>query len=97
MKTIIKGRGTGKAKELLEYCRKTPNSFILTQDKRAFQVKANSYGYSDILIIDYNDLKNDNYPLDGIAYVHNGDKVLYELLKNFYGIEVAGFSATEEQ
>lgn len=55
MKTII----CGKAQELLAFARKK-NATILTQDKRAFQVKAESYGYNDIAIIDYDDLQHDN-------------------------------------
>ena len=96
MNVIIDGRGSGKAKKLLEAAEKTPRSIILAQDKRAFEVKAKSYGFHNVKIIDYNDLKNDNYPLDATVFVHNGDKLLYYLLDKFYGLTLSGFTATIE-
>lgn len=95
MFTIIRCRDSGKAKELLKTARKA-NAFIITQDKRSFQVKAHGYGYDDIEIVDYDDLKNDNYPLGAPAVIHNGDKMLSWLLNHFYNIELAGFTATLE-
>lgn len=94
MKTIIRGRDSGKAKELLEYAREH-NAAVLTQDKHAFKVKADSYGYSDIEILDYEDLHNDTYDWHTPVIIHNGDKCLYSLLDHFYGLTVIGFSATE--
>ena len=94
MKTIIRNRDSGKAKELLEYARNT-NSFVITQDKRAFQVKAHSYGIDDIPIVDYEDMTNNNYPSQKTVVVHNGDKMLKWFLERF-GIELIGFSATEQ-
>ena len=93
MKTIIRGRDSGKAKELLQYAREN-NCFIITQDKRAFRVKAHNYGFNDIEIIDYDDLRNDNYPVGITALIHNGDKMLVALLDKFYGIDVIGMTAT---
>ena len=55
MKIIVRGRDSGKAKELLAYARAN-NAAVLTQDKRSFQVKADGYGYHDITILDYQDL-----------------------------------------
>ena len=93
MLTIIRDRDSGKAHQLLEAARKL-NCAILTQDKHAFEVKANSYGFEDVPIIDYDDLKNDNYDYGGNILIHNGDKVLQWLFDYFYGLEVKGFSAT---
>ena len=93
MLTIIRDRDSGKARQLLEAARKQ-NCAILTQDKNAFSVKAHSYGFDDIQIIDYDDLKNDNYEYGGNILIHNGDKVLGWLFDYFYGINVKGFSAT---
>lgn len=95
MLTIIRNRDSGKAHQLLENARKL-NCSILTQDKAAFEVKAHSYGFNDIPIIDYEDLKNDNYEYGGNLLIHNGDKVLEWLFDYFYGINVKGFSATIE-
>lgn len=97
MKVIINTRGSGKSKQLLETASKIKNAIILTQDKRAFEVKMKSYGYHNIEIIDYDDLKNDNYPFDAIIFVHNGDKLLSYLLNHYYGLELGGFTATMEE
>lgn len=90
---IIRDRDSGKAKELLAAAREL-NCSILTQDKKAFEVKAKGYGYPDVNIIDYEDLKNDNYEYGGDILIHNGDKVFEWIFDYFYGINVKGFSAT---
>ena len=95
MITIIQNRGTGKAKKLLETAREK-NATIITQDKRAFEVKAKSYGFSDVEILDYEDLEEDNYTIDKPVLVHNGDKFLEYLLDRYYGLNIVGFSATQE-
>ena len=95
MITIIQNRGTGKAKKLFETAREK-NATIITQDKRAFEVKAKSYGFSDVEILDYEDLEDDNYTIDKPVLVHNGDKFLEYLLDRYYGLNIVGFSATQE-
>lgn len=95
MITIIQNRDTGKAKKLLEIAREK-NAIIITQDKRAFEVKAKSYGFSDVQILDYEDLEEDNYNLSKPVLIHNGDKFLEYLLDRYYGLEPIGFSATQE-
>ena len=95
MKTIIRGRDSGKAQELLAYARER-GAAVLTQDKHAFKVKAAGYGYNDIEVLDYQDLHNDNYNWQTPIVVHNGDKLLYSLLDKYYGLTLIGFSATEE-
>jgi len=95
MITIVNKRGTGKTQQLLEIARKK-NAIILTQDKRAFRVKAHSYGYDDISILDYEDLENDDYNLDSPILIHNADKVLDYLFDRYYGLKPIGFSATQE-
>ena len=93
MLTIIDVRGSGKTKKLLETAREK-NALILTQDKRAFKVKAHSYGYDDINILDYEDLENDDYDLMKPILVHNADKVSNYLFDRYYGLKPIGFSAT---
>lgn len=93
MKAIIRGRDSGKAKELLAYAREH-NAAVLTQDKHTFKVKATGYGYNDIEILDYQDLHNDNYDWNTPIVVHNADKLLYYLLNKYYGLTTIGFSAT---
>lgn len=93
MKAIIRGRDSGKAKELLAYAREH-HAAVLTQDKHSFKVKAAGYGYDDIEILDYQDLHNDNYNWQTPIVVHNGDKLLYTLMNKYYGLTVCGFTAT---
>ena len=93
MKAIIRGRDSGKAKELLAYAREH-HAAVLTQDKHSFKVKAAGYGYDDIEILDYQDLHNDNYDWQTPIVVHNGDKLLYTLMNKYYGLTVCGFTAT---
>ena len=93
MKAIIRGRDSGKAKELLAYAREH-HTAVLTQDKHSFKVKAAGYGYDDIEILDYQDLYNDNYDWQTPIVVHNGDKLLYTLMDKYYGLTVCGFTAT---
>ena len=95
MLTIIDERDSGKAEKLLAAARRY-NAFIITQNKRAFQVKAHNLGYDDITIVDYDDLQLDNYPIALPALVHNGDKMLRWLLNKYFLIEALGFSATKE-
>lgn len=96
MKAIIRGRDSGKAKELLAYARER-NAAVLTQDKHTFKVKAAGYGYEDIKILDYQDLYSDNYNWNTPIVVHNADKLLYYLLDKYYGLTTIGFTATIEE
>lgn len=96
MITIIQKRGTGKAKEMLKAADKVKNGVIVTQDKRAFSVKAHNYGYEHIPIYDYDDLENDQIPVDSQLFIHNGDKMLCWLLNKYYNFDIAGFTATME-
>jgi len=96
MLTIINNRGTGKAQQLLATAREK-SAIILTQDKRAFKVKAHSYGYDDIKILDYEDLENDDYDLTQPVLLHNADKILEYLFDRYYGLKPIGFSATMEE
>ena len=76
MKTIIRGRDSGKAKELLQYAREN-KALVVTENKRAFQVKANSLGYEDITIVDYEDLSNIDFSNEfSSIIIHNVDKWL---------------------
>ena len=95
MITIIQNRGTGKAKKLLKLAREN-GALIITQDKRAFKVKAHSYGYDDVKILDYEDLENDDYDLTQPVFLHNADKILDYLFDRYYGLKIIGFSATQE-
>lgn len=93
MKTVIRSRDSGKAKELLQYARDN-KAFVVSQNKRALQVKAKALGYDDVMIIDYEDLSNEIF--EGNIVIHNVDKWLKEIFYNTYGLNVIGFSATEE-
>ena len=93
MKVIIRERDSVKAKDILKFAREN-KCMILTMDKRGFQVKADSLGFSDIEIVDFDDLHNDNYDFTKPVVIHNVDKVLKFLMDYYYGLDVQGFSAT---
>jgi len=95
MITIIRGRDSGKAKELLEAAQEY-NAAIITQNKRSFLVKAHNYGFHDVEVLDYDDLMNDNYDVNKPVLIHNADKMLYHMIQNHYGLDMIGFTATEE-
>ena len=94
MKIIIRNRDSGKAAELLTYAREQ-GAAVITQNKRAFKVKASSLGYDDVEILDYEDLIHDNYNENKPIVIHNGDKCLFYLMDKFFGLSMIGFSATE--
>ena len=96
MKTIIRGRDSGKAAELFAYARET-GATVLTKNKFALRVKANSLGYDDVSIIGYEDLVNDNYDNNVPIVIHNGDDALQWLMRDNYYVNVIGFSATVEE
>lgn len=93
MITIIDKQETGKTKKLLTAAQKN-NGIIVTQNKRAFEVKAKNLGFDDIEIIDYNDLNNMNYSFLKPILIHNGDKMLHWLMQQNYHLDVIGFTAT---
>ena len=97
MINIIQKRATGKAKEMLKTISKINNGVIITQDKRAFMVKAHNYGYDNVPIYDYDDLEKDRIPTDAQIFIHNGDKMLSWLIDRYYNYQVIGLTATVEE
>ena len=95
MKTIIDKRGTGKTTKLFQLARET-NSLILATNSRALREKARSKGYKDLEIIGFGDLDNDNFSLGKTLLVDNAEYVLQNLLDKFYGLDMIGFTATQE-
>lgn len=93
MRVIISEKDTGKTHELLRLASQV-HGIVLTNNKRALQVKAESYGFNNVTIIDYNDLKNDTYPLGYPLFVHNGEKALAWLLKQYFYLNTQGMTAT---
>lgn len=95
MYTIIRGRESGKAHEVLELARNNA-AIVVTPDSRAFRVKAHNYGFDDVLIMSYQDLQTGIVPEKPLI-LHNLDKAINDIMQISYGIEVPiiGFSATE--
>ena len=96
MKTMIRDRDSGKAAELLKYA-KDHGAAIITQNKRAFAVKAAALGFENMDILDYEDLGYENYDQHQPVVIHNADKMLYWLICKNYGLETIGFTATAEE
>ena len=96
MKVIVRPIGTGKTKELFQAAA-TQSATILTENKRALQVKAESYGYPMLNIIDYKDLEDGNYYLGETIFIHKAENFLKWKFYKDYGLECGGFMATGER
>ena len=90
MKTIIRDRETGKARQLIEYAVEN-DAVIATENPDAFRVKAASYGYPDIKVIDWVKILMGDTPQKFV--IHNADK----FMRWAYGENLIGFSATLEE
>jgi hypothetical protein len=90
MKTIIRDRETGKARQLIEYAAEN-NAVVAAENPDAFRVKAASYGYPDIKVIDWVKILMGDTPQKFV--IHNADK----FLKYAFGNNCIGFSATLEE
>lgn len=95
MKIMVRARGTGKTKELFETAKQN-DAIIITSNKKSLNVKAESYGYYNLKIIDYEDLVNSNYNLGTNFLVHNADSFLKWICKEHYNLNLIGFTATLE-
>lgn len=93
MKTIIRDRETGKARQLIEFAA-AEDATIAAENPDAFRVKALNYGYPNIKIISWEDVMvNIEEPLPDKLIIHNMDKMMYWWLGN----HLIGFSATLEK
>ena len=93
MKTIINGRETGKARQLIEYAAEN-NAVIAAENPDAFRVKAKSYGFPNVEVVDWNDVLVDELYLPHKKFViHNADK----FMRWAFGENLIGFSATLEE
>lgn len=59
-KYITGARGTGKTKQLLEFCHNKEDVILVTQNAPAMRVKAKSYGYN-VNIIDASEVDDSLY------------------------------------
>lgn len=93
MKTIIRDRETGKARQLIEYAVEN-NAAIAVENPEAFRVKANSYGFPNVEIVSWSNILTDDIYLPHKKFViHNADK----FMQWTYGENLIGFSATLEE
>ena len=91
MKVIARPIGTGKTKELLRTAIEN-NGIVFTNNKRALKVKADSYGFKDVEIIDWDDLLDHNYDENKPIYVHKLEDIMKEWLYSDYGLRLDGYS-----
>lgn len=93
MKTIIRDRETGKARQLIEYAAEN-DAVIAAENPDAFRVKARSYGFPNVEIVSWNDVLCDDLYLPHQKFViHNADK----FMRWAFGQNLIGFSATLEE
>lgn len=97
MKVIARPIGTGKTKELL-LTAQTADGMVLTNNKRALQVKAQAYGIPGVLIVDWNDLIYRDANLnDKPLFVHKLDDVMKEYFWDDFGLKLEGYSIAMEE
>lgn len=96
MKIIARPLGTGKTKELMDEALEA-DGIILTTNKRALRVKAESYGFDSLEIIDINDLYEGNYDENKPLFVHKLEDVMEEYFRMEFGLTLAGFSVRMEE
>ena len=92
MISIINGRDTGKTKQLFELARRK-KATIITANKRGLIVKAQSSGYKDVKIIDYEDLNRDCFDITAPIIIHQADRALEYLFNYWYNVDVLAYSA----
>ena len=95
MNIIARPQGTGKTRELMEMALEA-DGLILTTNKRALQVKAESYGFDSLEIIDLSDLIYNDYDDSKPLFVHKLDDVMQEYFKADFNLDLRGFSVRME-
>ena len=90
MKVIARPMGTGKTKELLQYAA-DHNGQVLTTNKRALKVKADSYNIN-VPIIDLDDFAYGNFDDSKLFFVHKIEDVLQQCMEH----TIDGFSIRME-
>ena len=96
MYIIARPRGTNKTKELLEAANKV-GGLVLTTDRRALRVKANSYGFEGLEIIDISDLLGGYYDATRPLFIHKAQEVFKEYLQYDFDLKLTGLSVTLEE
>ena len=91
MKVIAKPRGTGKTRELLNEAAQH-NGQILTINKRALQAKADAYGITNLLILEWDDMMYGGYDTNKPLYIHKADEVFQQLFKEDFELKLEGMS-----
>lgn len=91
MKVIAKPRGTGKTRELLTEAALNGGQ-VLTINKRALQNKADAYGMSDVLILEWNDMMYGGYDTNKPLYIHKAEEVFQQLFKEDFELKLEGLS-----
>ncbi len=91
---IIGARNTGKTKQLLEAANKVQGT-VLAENKEALKVKANSYGFYDVNIINYQDLIDGNYYYGQPFFIQKAELFLETFAKK-QGLDLQGITFTED-
>lgn len=91
MKVIAKPRGTGKTRELLTEAALNGGQ-VLTINKRALQQKADAYGMSDVLILEWDDMMYGGYDANKPLYIHKAEEVFQQLFKEDFELKLEGMS-----
>ena len=93
MKILARPRGTNKTHELLKIAN-DDNGIVLTTEKRALQVKADSYGFNNLTIIDLSDLYYNEFDSTKPLYIHKAADVFEDYFRQTFNMSLKGFSIT---
>lgn len=96
MKLIFRERDSSKARELFEIAT-AQNATIITANAPALRVKAKSYGYNNLVIVDATELfSNTESFLNCPVILHNVDKMVDNYFQFAFNAHVIAMSATVE-
>ena len=96
MKLIFRERDSSKARELFEIAT-AQNAIIITTNAPALRVKAKSYGYNNLVIIDATELfSNAESFVNCPVILHNVDKMVDNYFQFAFNAHVIAMSATVE-
>ena len=95
MKIIARGRGTGKTLELFSEAN-TNFGQVLVANKRALQVKADSFGLKKLTLIDWDDLMYGRYDKNKPLYIDNAELFLERLFFDDFGLSLKSINVNLE-
>ena len=96
MKIIFGNKESGKTEKILQLANKH-GSIVLSSSPHALWEKARALGYTNVEIVGFGDLNNDNFSLGKDLYIDDVENALQYLMDRYYKLNVRGISVTIEE